>query len=1049
MDGFYVTSHRLGCTGSLHGASAALESISGQASDRAAHIGPGAFVCPSHVAAPRPSAIAFAGRQDACMLHDDFLGQGASGAGGIRYVAAGCIGAASSCFGPGLAGSTGAAPFGAPVFAVPTRDGIRLVDARAPSEMVVAGSIGSRALASVDGTSLLLVGAAQQSGIRVFDLRRVGSGPRGPVLSTVRLLSSASARLLAPSAAAARAAAVGPGPGPGGRAIPSRAAAPPLVDAIAVDPLGSACAVALGGLTAVLRLTDVLSWSRCRGPVDSLSCGRDEVWLSASPREAGEAAARGKVPALLVDGWDDARSSPGEDGGEGPGAPPSLAFSGDGRRLVCVRHETGTSVYDARTGSLLGRPHGGIQTGPLHDAGREAFPSAFFFAGDSVKRDCSAVFLPECVGGGLAVGSDRSLAVYTSRQRRAGKGGGSRPLRSGGTAVVASLRRRTLGVGAACFPGGSRRAPYDRSGAGGTPPLSTAERVEAVVAWRSSAAAPVAADPGLVQEGADVSVAAMRRLWNEAVHSVTHDMLARGEPEQAWQEQPEIEGAAEGACIGSRGASGAQQAFSCLTCLRRAAGRAAMARAAEQLRWLPRIVARRLQALCAGAHPSHLGLDPDGDAWAGPVEEHGPVPSGVVPFLLCSPCADTCHRALGHEVLPIGLRRGMECECGSRRVKLMLACSTSARAELRGLPTTSGICRCGQHEPEADDGTEPTPAAPEPISVALSVLAPDPSVRRLIGPATEPRRLAAAASYGPLPLAGPRYGGLDHSLFGRWCFCDSTGELMTLQCAVCQDWFHEACLNGMGVGIAPAEGPFRPLDEYIREAGPQPDVCSVDSGIDVVCASCVRRYLPGLVEPPRPAAGDGAAAAKRPRGDDEGDAASMTSSLPKRSREADADDQGSAGEASPSGLTADGGKDSAPTGAPEDGAAPGARPAAPRRLDGVSELVSESVRASYRVTAEDQMACVVLFSAGVGIDPALDAAGRVGDAVRAAMRVRPSGCFGAQVTSAAAPMHGSAAAAPYAPAPVLLAALDLVRSLGPTVLGGAALDDATGPGWQG
>ena len=114
--------------------------------------------------------------------------------------------------------------------------------------------------------------------------------------------------------------------------------------------------------------------------------------------------------------------------------------------------------------------------------------------------------------------------------------------------------------------------------------------------------------------------------------------------------------------------------------------------------------------------------------------------------VLCEQCAHFCHTNKGHDVVAIGVKNHVACDCGNalfRRLdQLALLTDPSLRASVHDASDVPSLHGC--------------------------VLCP------------EKECLNASECY-------------NHNMRERWCYCDGPEELPMVQCVKCCDWFHERC----------------------------------------------------------------------------------------------------------------------------------------------------------------------------------------------------------------------------------------------------------------
>lgn len=708
-------------------------------------------------------------------------------------------------------------------------------------------SLSCCACAPVAGTQLVLAGGAGLDAVRVLDLRMARTGlqaeadasrSRGSVVAQLQLANARRVRALSPAAHM------------GFRPLASpellgiahlvRDAVPdaPGVFDLSTDARGSVCAAALSGVEVVFPLAQALSEAgvvgsstlvggdggRRHAPASSIA-GRAsldfaKVWVCENAVEASQAARQGFVCGAMLDGWDEApvlRSHESAEAVEG-----SLTVSPCGSFVARSSSRIATTVHCTATGEQVAM------------ACSEAPSLLASAASPESALERSAAFVSLGASTYLAASSElvcRLFGPLPARPKRLG----TRPGR-GGAAPRAAVARAGRSVLELLRPRSRQLA---------SAPPGTVHR------WAGAEEGGAASD-----QEAEVLLAA----GADDASSVDSDDSTQL---PAWLMQPVGSRFRDGQCSAHMGRC-IQQLFVCLTCTSRAQGRATLARLAECHGWMNQLAARQLLSAAAGVLPNRVGLNASGTAWASG-EPCSQPPPGVLPVHLCAPCAKRCHLDRGHQIVALGLRSSGHCECGSSRSAAMTDTSTSHRSEMRSL-MASGCCACLPPSTDAPPALDVS-RTPPPVTgnsgnwseAALAMLAPRGSfARRLLGADEGERTNALAHGHCQLPAEtgqaafGPALSPQhDHNDLGRWCFCNSLEQDLTLQCIVCRDWFHKDCLNGVGEGIEDTKARFPQEYESLPLPGPDGPVLDIvheDMHTTLICAGCVRGRLPGLVQ---------------------------------------------------------------------------------------------------------------------------------------------------------------------------------------------------------
>ena len=112
--------------------------------------------------------------------------------------------------------------------------------------------------------------------------------------------------------------------------------------------------------------------------------------------------------------------------------------------------------------------------------------------------------------------------------------------------------------------------------------------------------------------------------------------------------------------------------------------------------------------------------------------------------VLCEQCAHFCHENKGHDVVALGVKNHVACDCGNALFRRLDQLAVIANPSLASLPAEEipSFHRCSLYP--------------------------------------EKECLNGAACY-------------NHNMRERWCYCDGPEALPMVQCVRCCDWFHNAC----------------------------------------------------------------------------------------------------------------------------------------------------------------------------------------------------------------------------------------------------------------
>ena len=203
----------------------------------------------------------------------------------------------------------------------------------------------------------------------------------------------------------------------------------------------------------------------------------------------------------------------------------------------------------------------------------------------------------------------------------------------------------------------------------------------------------------------------------------------------------------------------------------------------------------------------------------GVIEQVGAAMAGapVKPVGVCSACATTCHA--NHEVLALGRKSPFACACAAGSCGQYFTKSHCTGFDLSSVEPSG---RRIQGEVVPDNLVEFVQSCLECINLCAQ------------GEEAIACRLASAPTSQLLPASMP-----DQTFVDRFCYCHQEERRPMIQCEMCEDWFHDSCLDPQ-VNFHESE---------------------VFSVMTLVCSDCIRMRLPFLADerlyelrPPLPAA---------------------------------------------------------------------------------------------------------------------------------------------------------------------------------------------------
>ncbi len=206
-----------------------------------------------------------------------------------------------------------------------------------------------------------------------------------------------------------------------------------------------------------------------------------------------------------------------------------------------------------------------------------------------------------------------------------------------------------------------------------------------------------------------------------------------------------------------------------------------------------------------------LGLDGKADEWV--QETQGGVQEAVAaamleapikPVGICSACASSCHR--GHETLALGRKSPFCCSCSQPVRQRHLTVSHHTTMKLADVDE-SGKILCGT-------------AVPEKLQAFVKYC------RAELSESIDDESFHQCFWLHNLDVEERDTMKPDQTFVERFCYCHGEERRPMIQCELCEDWFHDSCLD--------TQVNFHEDEEY--------------SIMTMVCTDCVRMRMPFLAD---------------------------------------------------------------------------------------------------------------------------------------------------------------------------------------------------------